>query len=90
MDIYDSGNPSLKTSYPLTIVVSDENDNPSEPRILTIIVQTLNGDFPGGIVAPVRPKDPDTTGDYRCKIRQGQTNIFQMKKTIVICQPAVL
>ena len=79
VEIHDSGNPSLMTKYPLTVIVSDENDNPSEPRILTIIVQTLNGDFTGGVVAPVRPKDPDTTGDYKCEIKQGPTNIFQMR-----------
>ena len=80
VDVYDSGNPPLMTKYPITIEVSDENDNPSEPRILTIIVQTLSGDFPGGVVAPVRPKDPDTTGDYSCEIKQGPTNIFTMEE----------
>ena len=78
VDIYDSGTPPMMTKYPITIDVSDENDNPSEPRILTIIVQTLSGDFPGGVVAPVRPKDPDTTGDYSCEIKRGPTNIFTM------------
>ena len=80
VDIYDSGTPPLMTKYPITIGVSDENDNPSEPRILTVIVQTLSGDFTGGVVAPVRPKDLDTTGDYSCEIRQGPTNIFTMEE----------
>ena len=80
VDIYDSGTPPMMTKYPITVDVSDENDNPSEPRILTIIVQTLSGDFPGGMVAPVRPKDPDTTGDYSCEIKQGPTNIFTMER----------
>jgi hypothetical protein len=80
VDIYDSGTPPMMTKYPITVDVSDENDNPSEPRILTIIVQTLSGDFPGGMVAPVRPKDPDTIGDYSCEIKQGPTNIFTMER----------
>ena len=79
LEIHDSGVPSLSDKYPFTIDISDENDNPSEPRILTVIVQTLNGDFTGGTVAPVKPKDPDTSGDYVCDIKQGPTNIFQMR-----------
>ena len=80
VEISDSGNPRLTTKYPIIIDVLDENDNPSQPRILTVIVQTLNGDFPGGIVAPVRPKDPDTSGKYSCKIKSGATKLFQMQK----------
>ena len=80
IEISDSGTPALSSKYTITIDVLDENDNPSEPRLLTVIVQTLNGDFAGGVVAPVRPKDPDTTGNYDCKIKDGATKLFQMKK----------
>ena len=60
--IHDSGSPSLSAKYAFTINVGDENDNPSQPRVLTVVVQTLNGDFTGGKIAPVKPKDPDTSG----------------------------
>ena len=63
LEISDAGTPPLAAKFPFTVTVADENDNPSEPRILTVIVQTLNGDFTGGRVAPVRPKDPDTSGE---------------------------
>ena len=79
VEVSDSGNPSLSAKYPIIIDILDENDNPSEPRVMTVLVQTLNGDFPGGVVAPVRPKDPDTTGQYDCKIKTGPKNLFQMK-----------
>ena len=63
LEISDAGTPPLAAKFPFTVTVADENDNPSEPRVLTVIVQTLNGDFTGGRVAPVRPKDPDTSGE---------------------------
>ena len=62
LEIHDSGSPSLSANYDFTINVEDENDNPSQPRVLTVVVQTLNGDFTGGKIAPVKPKDPDTSG----------------------------
>ena len=79
IEITDSGSPPLASKYLIKIDVLDENDNPSQPRQLTVLVQTLNGVFAGGVVAPVRPKDPDTTGDYKCKIKSGATKLFQMK-----------
>jgi len=84
VNIEDAGSPPLIASYPVTIQVLDENDNPSEPRILTVIVQTLNGDFAGGQLAPVRPKDPDTTGDYSCKIKEGPTKLFTMEENCIL------
>jgi len=79
IEITDSGSPPLASKYLIKIDVLDENDNPSQPRQLTVLVQTLNGVFAGGVFAPVRPKDPDTTGDYKCKIKSGATKLFQMK-----------
>jgi protocadherin Fat 4 len=84
VDISDAGTPPLVATYEVTVQVLDENDNPSEPRILTIIVQTLDGDFAGGQIAPVRPKDPDTSGDYSCKIKEGPTKIFTMEENCML------
>ena len=76
--IRDGGRPPQQASYPLTVLVDDENDNPSAPRSLSLTVQTLQGDFPGGLLAPVLPRDPDTSGQYSCEIQQGPRNIFKM------------
>lgn len=61
----------MKNEHPVTIIVLDENDSPSTPRSVHIIVYSLNGNTPLGKIADVHPNDPDTTGDYECKILQG-------------------
>ena len=77
--IRDGGSPAQEASYPLTVVVEDENDNPSVGRTIYLTVQTLQGDFPGGLLAQVLPSDPDTSGQYSCQIQRGPRNIFQVK-----------
>ena len=42
--IRDGGSPAQQASYPLTVVVEDENDNPSVGRTISLTVQTLQGD----------------------------------------------
>ena len=69
--IRDGGSPAQQASYPLTVVVEDENDNPSVGRTISLTV-------PGGLLAPVLPGDPDTSGQYSCEIQRGPRNIFQM------------
>ena len=76
--IRDGGRPPQEASYPLVVVVEDVNDNPSAPRSISLTVQTLEGDFPGGLLAPVLPRDPDTSGQYSCEIQTGPRNIFKM------------
>ena len=83
VEIADAGSKAAK--YTVIIDVLDENDNPSEPRQLTVLVQTLNGDFAGGAIAPVRPRDPDITGDYNCNIKAGgATKLFQVKQDCIL------
>ena len=84
IEITDSGSPAQAAKYKVVIDVLDENDNPSEPRQLTVLVQTLNGDFAGGSIAPVRPRDPDITGDYNCNIKAGATKLFQVKNDCIL------
>ncbi|XP_034946688.1 cadherin-related tumor suppressor [Chelonus insularis] len=71
VEVEDSGLPKLKSEYTVTVVVLDENDSPSTPRSVHVIVHSLNGHTPMGKIADVHPNDPDTTGDYTCKILQG-------------------
>ena len=56
--------PRLKVedSYPLTVVVEDKKNNLSVGRPIYLTVQTLQDDFPGGLLAQVLPSDPDTSG----------------------------
>ncbi|KAL1509863.1 hypothetical protein ABEB36_004537 [Hypothenemus hampei] len=70
VEVTDSGMPRLKSQLPVKIVVLDENDSESAPRSVHVVVHTFNGDFPTGVIADVRPNDPDITGDYKCKILQ--------------------
>ncbi|KAK0095053.1 hypothetical protein PV326_009357 [Microctonus aethiopoides] len=71
VEVEDSGVPRMKNEHPVTIIVLDENDSPSTPRSVHVIVYSLNGNTPLGKIADVHPNDPDTTGDYECKILQG-------------------
>lgn len=61
----------MKSEHTVTVIVLDENDSPSTPRSVHIIVHSFNGKTPMGKIADVHPNDPDTTGDYTCKILQG-------------------
>ncbi|QQP40957.1 Uncharacterized protein FKW44_015183, partial [Caligus rogercresseyi] len=78
VEVQDSGRPPLSAEYKIEIQIGDENDNPSKPRNLDIIVTSYEGTFPGGIIAQVRPSDPDIVGDYRCKLLQGPDKIFHL------------
>ncbi len=66
--VEDSGTPKLKSVYPLNVQVLDENDSPSTPRAVEVLVQPLVGQFGGGFVADVRPNDPDSSGTYNCRL----------------------
>ncbi|XP_074100856.1 cadherin-related tumor suppressor fat [Cotesia typhae] len=71
IDVEDSGLPKMKSEHTVTVIVLDENDSPSTSRSVHIIVHSFNGKTPMGKIADVHPNDPDTTGDYTCKIFQG-------------------
>ncbi|KAH0535378.1 hypothetical protein KQX54_016085 [Cotesia glomerata] len=71
IEVEDSGLPKMKSEHTVTVIVLDENDSPSTPRSVHIIVHSFNGKTPMGKIADVHPNDPDTTGDYTCKILQG-------------------
>lgn len=80
VEVEDSGSPPQRAQHPVTVTVLDQNDSPSSPRALHLLVfappsapssTMADGSPPSaalGVVADVRPNDPDATGDYRCKM----------------------
>ncbi|XP_063236115.1 cadherin-related tumor suppressor [Bacillus rossius redtenbacheri] len=68
VEIEDSGQPRMRSQHPVSIVVLDQNDSPSTPRSVHVIVNTFNNVSPLGRIADVHPNDPDTTGDYHCRL----------------------
>ena len=74
----DSGHPKMQSIQNVSVVVLDENDNPSKPRDIQLLVTNYNGIFPGGVIAKLKPRDPDESGEYHCRLINGQENIFQI------------
>lgn len=64
----------MKREHNITVIVTDQNDSPSTPRSVHVIVYSFNGKTPLGKIADVHPNDPDTTGLYSCKILQGSNS----------------
>lgn len=60
----------MKSQHHVTVNIIDQNDSPSSPRSVHVIVYAYNDVFPLGNIADVHPNDPDTIGDYHCKIIQ--------------------
>lgn len=63
----------MRSQHPVSIVVLDQNDSPSTPRSVHILVHTFNGIFPTGKIADVHPNDADTTGEYHCTLLDNPT-----------------
>lgn len=64
----DNGSPKMRSQHEITVNVIDQNDSPSTPRIAHVLLYAFQQKIPVGKVADVHPNDPDTTGEYRCKI----------------------
>ncbi|CAD5114675.1 DgyrCDS3721 [Dimorphilus gyrociliatus] len=65
--VQDSGSGQPQTStLTFRVVVNDVNDNPSTERSATIIINVLDNEFDGGIIADVRPLDIDKVGNFQC------------------------
>jgi len=64
----------MRSEHSITVIVTDQNDSPSTPRSVHVIVHSFNGKTPLGKIADVRPNDPDITGIYSCKILQGSNS----------------
>jgi len=68
VEVEDSGEPRMKSQHPVTVLVLDQNDSPSTPRAVHVLVHTFSDAFPLGKIADVRPNDADTSGEYHCNI----------------------
>lgn len=64
----------MKREHSITVIVTDQNDSPSTPRSVHVIVHSFNGKTPLGKIADVHPNDPDIIGLYSCKILQGSNS----------------
>uniref|UniRef100_UPI00398F28FC protocadherin Fat 4 n=1 Tax=Pristiophorus japonicus TaxID=55135 RepID=UPI00398F28FC len=74
----DSGTPQMSSTGTVHVTVHDENDNPSEPRTVEIFVHYFGNLFPGGILASVKPQDPDVLDTFRCTLTTGSTTLFSI------------
>ena len=76
VEVQDNGKPSLSARYDIVVDIVDENDSPSHPRSIDVIIKNYEGTFPGGEILTVRPTDPDLIGQYQCSLLKGAENIF--------------
>lgn len=74
IEVEDSGTPPMKNEHTVTINVRDQNDNPSSPRTVHVMIYSFNKLLPLGKIADIHPTDPDITGDYTCKILQSSSS----------------
>lgn len=70
----DSGIPRMKSEHNIVVIITDQNDSPSTPRSVHVMVHSFNGKTPLGKIADVHPNDPDITGAFTCKIIQGASS----------------
>jgi protocadherin Fat 4 len=68
IEVEDNGKPKMRSQHKVLINVLDQNDSPSLPRIAHVVVYTYNGKIQIGKIADVHPNDPDSSGDYKCKL----------------------
>ncbi|KAK4886263.1 hypothetical protein RN001_002534 [Aquatica leii] len=68
IEVADSGTPKMKSQSHITVNILDQNDSPSSPRSVHVLVHAFNNAFPLGNIADVHPNDPDIKGDYKCKM----------------------
>lgn len=72
VEVEDSGSPPQRAQHSVFVTVLDQNDSPSAPRALHLLVfAPPDAAGPLGLIADVRPSDPDATGDYRCVLEGG-------------------
>ncbi|XP_078395822.1 protocadherin Fat 4 isoform X1 [Cetorhinus maximus] len=74
----DSGTPQMSSTGTVHVTIHDQNDNPSEPRTVEIFVHYFGNLFPGGILASVKPQDPDILDTFRCTLTMGSTTLFNI------------
>ncbi|TMW50753.1 hypothetical protein DOY81_004167, partial [Sarcophaga bullata] len=68
IEVEDNGQPRQKAQHKLIIKVLDQNDSPSSPRTVHVLLNVFNDYMSIGKIADVHPNDADVTGNYRCRI----------------------
>lgn len=76
VEVEDNGKPKMRSQHTININVLDQNDSPSTPRIVHIMIYIMNNVIPIEKIADIRPNDPDVTGEYKCKMKKTETNHF--------------
>lgn len=81
VEVEDNGEPSQRSQHEITIHILDQNDSPSTPRNAHLILNVFNGRIPSEKIADIHPNDPDTSGDYHCKILHNthDSNAFRVQ-----------
>ncbi|XP_033127144.1 protocadherin Fat 4-like [Anneissia japonica] len=78
IEISDSGSPQMTSISTLRIKIEDENDNPSSSRTARIEVKSYESNFPGGLIAEVKPNDVDTDDTFNCRLISSDTSMFSI------------
>uniref|UniRef100_T1GIG2 Cadherin domain-containing protein n=1 Tax=Megaselia scalaris TaxID=36166 RepID=T1GIG2_MEGSC len=68
VEVEDNGRPRMSSRHLIKVNIIDQNDSPSSPRKVHVLVNSFNGKVPQGKIASVQPNDPDLIGDYHCRI----------------------
>ncbi|XP_055376378.1 cadherin-related tumor suppressor [Condylostylus longicornis] len=68
IEVEDNGTPKMRSQHIVNVNVLDQNDNPSSPRSVTVMVMILNRNVPNTKIADIHPNDPDIVGDYKCRL----------------------
>ena len=66
--VTDGGTPTMTSTLTVQIDVKDLNDNPSEPRDVSVMAYVVQGQFTGDVIADLHPNDLDIEGDYSCSL----------------------
>ncbi|XP_076447091.1 cadherin-related tumor suppressor-like [Babylonia areolata] len=72
--VYDQGGlggQRMSSTLTFTVLVTDVNNAPPQPRPLTVRLAVLDGMTSRGVIADVRPLDVDEEGNYTCRIVSG-------------------
>lgn len=76
--IKDAGVPQMSSTGTIHVKVNDQNDNPSEPRVVEIFVHYFGNMFSGGSLGDVKPQDPDIQDRFHCSLIPPSSGIFSI------------
>ncbi|XP_029367636.1 protocadherin Fat 4 isoform X1 [Echeneis naucrates] len=76
--IKDSGVPQMSSTGTIHVKINDQNDNPSEPRSMEILVHYFGSMFPGGSLGDVKPQDPDIQDRFHCSLIPPSSGLFSI------------